>query len=126
MPRVKRAVPARQRRNKILKQAKGYWGGRHRLYITAKEAVMHAGMYAYRDRRNRKRDFRRLWITRISAAVRLEGLRYSEFIAGLVRAGIELDRKSLADLAVREPEQFSAIVAKVKDALAQAPVPVEA
>jgi large subunit ribosomal protein L20 len=119
MPRVKRAVPARQRRNKILKMAKGYYGGRHRLYITAKEAVMHAGMYAYRDRRNKKRDFRRLWITRISAAVRAEGLRYSEFIAGLHAAGIELDRKALAYLAAQEPASFSAVVEKVKSVLAE-------
>ncbi len=118
MPRVKRAVPARQRRNKILKLAKGYWGGRHRLYITAKEAVMHAGMYAYRDRRNRKRDFRRLWITRINAATRAQGMRYSQFIAGLHAAGITLDRKVLADLAVRQPEGFAAVVEKAKAALA--------
>lgn len=118
MPRVKRAVPARQRRNKILKLAKGYWGGRHRLYITAKEAVMHAGMYAYRDRRNRKRDFRRLWITRINAATRAQGMRYSQFIAGLHAAGITLDRKVLADLAVRQPEAFAAVVEKAKAALA--------
>ncbi len=119
MPRVKRGVTAHQRHRKVIKLAKGYWGRRHSLYKTANEAVMHAGQYAYRDRRQRKRDFRRLWITRISAACQQQGLRYSQFIAGLRKAGVELDRKVLADIAVREPDAFADIVSKARQALGE-------
>lgn len=111
MARVKRGVMARKRHNKLLKQAKGFRGARSRHYRVAHEAVMHALAYAYRDRRNRKRDFRRLWIQRINAAARLNGTTYSRLINGLKTAGINLDRKILADLAVRDPNAFSNIVA---------------
>lgn len=109
---------SRKRRKKILKLAKGYRGMRHTSYRRAKEAVMKALYYEYRDRRQRKRQFRRLWIARINAAVRPYGLSYSRFINGLKRAGIELDRKVLADMAVRDPEGFSKVVDRVKEALA--------
>jgi len=109
---------SRKRRKKILKLAKGYRGMRHSSYRRAKEAVMRALYYEYRDRRQRKRQFRRLWIARINAAVRPYGLSYSKFIDGLKKAGIELDRKVLADMAVRDPEGFSAIVEKAKSAIA--------
>ncbi len=109
---------SRKRRKKILKLAKGYRGMRHTSYRRAKEAVMRALYYEYRDRRQRKRQFRRLWIARINAAVRPYGLSYSRFINGLKRAGIELDRKVLADMAVRDPEGFSKVVDRVKEALA--------
>jgi large subunit ribosomal protein L20 len=118
MPRVKRGFKKKNRRVKILKLAKGYWGARSSNYRTAKEAVEHALLYAYRDRRARKRDFRRLWIVRIKAAARLNGLSYSRFIQGLKTAGIGLDRKVLADIAVRSPETFGRIAAKAKDAIA--------
>ena len=107
MPRVKRGFKARRRRNKILKAAKGYRGGLSKQLRTATIAVNRAGMYAYRDRRNRKRDFRRLWIVRINAAARENGLTYSRLIGGLQKAGIDLDRKILADMAVRDPVAFS-------------------
>jgi large subunit ribosomal protein L20 len=107
MPRVKRGFKARRRRNKILKAAKGYRGGHSKQLRTATVAVSRAGMYAYRDRRNRKRDFRRLWIVRINAAARENGLSYSRLIGGLQKAGIDLDRKILADMAVRDPVAFS-------------------
>jgi large subunit ribosomal protein L20 len=118
MPRVKRGFKRKNRRAKVLKLAKGYWGARSSNYRTAKEAVEHALLYAYRDRRARKRDFRRLWIVRIKAAARLNGLSYSRFILGLKTAGIGLDRKVLADIAVRSPETFGRIAAKAKDAIA--------
>jgi large subunit ribosomal protein L20 len=118
MPRVKRGVVARRRHKKILKQAKGYYGARSRVFRVAKQAVIKAGQYAYRDRRQRKRQFRALWIVRINAAARLNGLSYSRLIAGLKKAAIEIDRKVLADLAVHEKEVFSAIVEKAKGALA--------
>ncbi len=108
---------SRKRKKKILKLAKGYRGMRHTSYRRAKEAVMRALYYEYRDRRQRKREFRRLWIARINAAVRPYGLSYSRFINGLAKAGIELDRKILADMAVRDPEGFSKIVEKVKESL---------
>lgn len=111
MARVKRGVMARKRHTKLLKQAKGFRGARSRHYRVAHEAVMHALAYAYRDRRNRKRDFRRLWIQRINAAARLNGTTYSRLISGLKTAGITLDRKILADMAVRDPNAFSNIVA---------------
>ncbi|NQT79037.1 MAG: 50S ribosomal protein L20 [Candidatus Aminicenantes bacterium] len=116
MPRVKRGPRKRQRRSKILKQAKGYWGARSHNYRTAKEAVERALLYAYRDRRTRKRDFRRLWIIRIKAAAENNGLSYSRFIFGLKKLNIELDRKILADLAVNSPQTFLHIIQKVKDA----------
>lgn len=118
MPRVKRGVMTRKRHSRILTRAKGYWGARHRWYTQAFEAVMHAAQYAYRDRRVRKRDFRKLWIARINAATRAEGLSYSRFINGLGKAGITLDRKVLADLAVNDPTSFSALVQKASQALA--------
>jgi large subunit ribosomal protein L20 len=107
MPRVKRGVTARARHKKILKQAKGYYGARSRVYRVAKQAVIKAGQYAYRDRRQRKRQFRALWITRINAAAREFGLSYSRFMDGLKKASIEIDRKVLADLAVRDKEAFA-------------------
>jgi large subunit ribosomal protein L20 len=116
MPRVRRGTKKRGRRSKILKLAKGYWGARSRNYRTAKEAVERALLYAYRDRRTRKRDFRRLWIIRIKAAAENNGLSYSRFIHGLKELNIELDRKILADLAVNSPQTFFEIVQKVKDA----------
>jgi len=106
MTRVKRSVAARKKRRATLERAKGYRGEAHSNYKRAKEAVMKADSYAYRDRRNRKRDFRRLWITRINAAARQNGLTYATFMHGLAAAGIELDRKVLADIAVRDPETF--------------------
>ncbi|SBS33016.1 50S ribosomal protein L20 [Marinomonas aquimarina] len=118
MPRVKRGVQARRRHKKILKQAKGYYGARSRVFRVAKQAVIKAGQYAYRDRRQRKRQFRALWIARINAASRVNGLSYSRFIAGLKKASIEIDRKVLADLAVYEKEVFAAIVEKAKASLA--------
>jgi large subunit ribosomal protein L20 len=116
MPRVIRGTRKRERRSKILKLAKGYWGARSRNYRTAKEAVERALLYAYRDRRTRKRDFRRLWIIRIKAAAENNGLSYNRFIHGLKELNIELDRKILADLAVNFPQTFLEIVQKVKDA----------
>ncbi len=107
MPRVSTNVARLKRKNKILKQAKGYFGRRKNLYKTAKEAVERGWRYAYRDRKNRKRNFRRLWIVRINAAARLNELSYSRFMNGLKLAGIEIDRKQLADLAIRDPEAFS-------------------
>ncbi len=107
-------------RNRVLKRAKGFVGGRHRLYRSAKESLVRAGVYAYRDRRLRKRGLHRLWVIRINAAVRQLGLRYSQFIAGLRKAQIGLDRKMLAELAVSDPEGFSQVVDKVKAALATA------
>jgi large subunit ribosomal protein L20 len=106
-------------KNRLFKKAKGYVGGRRKLLRTAKENLVRAGKFAYRDRRNRKRDFRRLWIIRINAAARSFGLRYSEFIAGLVKAQIELDRKILADMAVTDPQGFETVVGLVKQALAK-------
>ncbi|MEW6038562.1 MAG: 50S ribosomal protein L20 [Pseudomonadota bacterium] len=107
MARVKRGVIARARHKKVLKQAKGYYGARSRVYRVAKQAVIKAGQYAYRDRRQRKRQFRALWITRINAGAREFGLSYSRFIAGLKKASIEIDRKVLADLAVRDKDAFA-------------------
>jgi len=114
MPRVKRGVTAHKRHKKVLERAKGYWGGRSRLFKTANEAVMHALDYAYRDRRNRKRDFRRLWIARINAAARQNGMQYSRFIEGLTKAGVEIDRKVMADLAVTDAAAFTALVQKAQ------------
>ena len=118
MPRVKRGVTARARHKKILALAKGYRGRRKNVYRVAKQAVMKAGQYAYRDRRAKKRVFRQLWIARINAASRGLGLSYSKFVAGLKKAEIDIDRKVLADLAVNDPAGFASIFAKVKAALA--------
>jgi large subunit ribosomal protein L20 len=112
--RVKKAVASRKRRKRILKQAKGYWGRRSRNLRRAKETIMRALAFAYRDRKAKKRTFRRLWITRINAAVRAHGLSYSKFINGLKKAGVELDRKVLADLAVRDANSFSKVVDTAK------------
>ena len=114
MPRVKHSVATKKRRKKVLKQTRGYWGGRSRLFRTAREALDRAQAYAYRDRRARKRDFRRLWIARINAAARLNGLSYSQLIHGLGQAGVEVNRKILADLAVRDPEAFAAVAERAK------------
>ncbi|WP_456267350.1 50S ribosomal protein L20 [Kushneria sp. AK178] len=116
MARVKRGVVARRRHKKILKQAKGYYGARSRTFRVAKQAVIKAAQYAYRDRRQRKRQFRALWIARINAAARTHGMSYSRFISGLKKAGIEIDRKILADLAVHEKQAFGAIVEQAKAA----------
>ncbi len=114
MPRANSSVPRHRRHRKIVKQAKGYYGARSRNFKAAKDAVWKAGVYAYRDRRQRKRQFRRLWILRINAAARLHGMTYSTFIAGLKRNGIELNRKVLADMAVDHPEAFAELVKTVK------------
>jgi large subunit ribosomal protein L20 len=118
MPRVKRGVTARRRHKKVLSQAKGYYGARSRIYRVAKQAVIKAGQYAYRDRRQRKRQFRALWIARINAGARLNEMSYSRFINGLKKANIEIDRKVLADLAVHEKDAFTALVTRAKEALA--------
>ena len=118
MPRVKRSVHARKKRRKVLEQAKGYWGLKSTNYTYAKEQVEHSLVYAYRDRKNRKREFRRLWIVRINAAARLNGITYSKMMYGLKQAGIEVDRKMLADLAVSDPVAFGAIAEQAKAALA--------
>ena len=117
MPRVNHAVATKKRKKKLLKQAKGYWGGRSRLFRTAREAVDRAQVYAYRDRRKRKRDFRRLWIARINAAARINGISYSQLIHGLDKAGVEINRKMLADLAVRDPGAFTAVVEQARSHL---------
>ena len=114
MPRTKHSVASKKRKKKVLKLAKGYFGGRSRLFRTAREAVNRAQAYAYRDRRVRKRDFRKLWIARINAAARLNGISYSQLIHGLNRAEIIINRKVLADLAVRDPATFTAVVEKAR------------
>ena len=118
MTRVKRSVNAKKKRRATLERAKGFRGEAHSSYRRAKEAVMKADAYAYRDRRNRKRDFRRLWITRINAAARAEGMTYATFIHGLQTAGVELDRKVLADIAVRDPETFRRFADSAREAAA--------
>ena len=117
MARVKRGVVAHARHKKVLKQAKGYYGARRKVYRVAKQAVIKAGQYAYRDRRTRKRQFRRLWIVRINAAARQFGLSYSRFMDGLNKAGIEVDRKVLADLAVHDIAAFGVLAEKAKEKL---------
>ena len=117
MPRVKRSVHARKKRRKVLEQAKGYWGLKKSSYRYAKEQVDHSLVYAYRDRKARKRTFRRLWIVRINAAARVHGLSYNQFVAGCRKANIELDRKVLADLAVADPPAFAKIAEQAKAAL---------
>jgi large subunit ribosomal protein L20 len=118
MARVKRSVHAKKKRREILAKAKGYYGSRSRRFKVAKEQVMHSGRYAYNDRRDRKGQFRRLWIARIGAGARQNGLSYSEFIHGLGRAGIEVDRKILADMAVNDPVGFANLARAARDALA--------
>ncbi|MBM7714776.1 50S ribosomal protein L20 [Siminovitchia sp. FSL H7-0308] len=117
MPRVKGGTVTRRRRKKVLKLAKGYYGSKHRLFKVANQQVMKSYMYAYRDRRNKKRDFRKLWITRINAAARMNGLSYSRLMHGLKVAGIEVNRKMLADLAVSDEKAFAELANKAKSAL---------
>ena len=117
MPRVKRAVSAHKKRRTVLNRAKGYYGAKSRSYRAAKEQVQHSLQYQYRDRRNKKRDVRRLWITRINAAARINGLSYSVFMNGLKKAGVELDRKVLSDMAINDPEAFASLVEVAKKAL---------
>ncbi|NOK60493.1 MAG: 50S ribosomal protein L20 [Chloroflexi bacterium AL-W] len=116
MARVKRGMMSRKRHNKLLKEAKGYRGSRSRRIRVARQTVLKALSYAYRDRKNRKRDFRRLWIIRINAAARLHGLSYSRLMSGMKRAGIDIDRKILADMAVRDPDGFRGVVNQVQQA----------
>jgi large subunit ribosomal protein L20 len=118
MARVKRGVTAGRRHKKVLHKAKGYYNARRKIYRVAKQAVIKAGQYAYRDRRAKKREFRALWIARINAGARLHGLSYSRFINGLLKAGIRIDRKMLANLAIHDPAAFSAIVEQAKAKLA--------
>jgi len=117
MPRVKSGMTNRARHKKVLKQAKGYFGSKHRLYKSANEQVMHAGKYAYRDRRQKKRDFRKLWITRINAACRENGISYSKFINGLSIAEININRKMLSEIAIDNPQAFTELVETAKKAL---------
>src|SRR3977135_3230719 len=120
MPRVKRSVHARKKRRKVLEEAKGSWGLKSRSYRYAKEQVEHSLVYAYRDRKNKKREFRRLWIMRINAGARANGLSYNQFVNGGTKAGMQLDAKGLADLAVSDPAAFGQIVEQAKAALANA------
>jgi large subunit ribosomal protein L20 len=117
MARVKRSVHSKKKRREVMKAAKGYYGARSRRYRVAKEQLLHSGVYAYRDRRDKKGQFRRLWITRIGAAARQNGLTYSQVIHGLSEAGIDVDRKILADLAVHDPATFSALAGAAREAL---------
>ena len=117
MPRVKGSTIHRARRKKVMEEAKGYFGSKHRLYKSAKEQVMHSGKYAYRDRRQKKRDFRKLWITRINAACRENEISYSKFINGLSKAGVTVNRKMLSEIAIDNPKSFSDLVTIAKDAL---------
>jgi len=119
MPRVKGGTVTRRRRKKVLKLAKGYFSSKHTLYRTANQAVMKSGLYAYRDRRQKKRDFRKLWITRINAAARQNGLSYSRLMYGLKQAGIEVNRKMLADLAVNDAQAFAQLAEEAKKAIAK-------
>lgn len=120
MPRVKRGTKRHQRRKKVLKAVKGYFLGKSKLFKFAAEALDRAGQFAYRDRKTRKRDFRRLWIVRIGAAARQNGINYNQFVFGLKKAGIELDRKILADIALEDPAGFAQLVEKAKEAIGQA------
>lgn len=117
MPRAVDGTRRKDRRNKILEKAKGYWGRRSKLHRVAKDAVAKAGMYAFRDRRAKKRDFRQLWIARISAACRSEGMTYSRFMEGLKKSNVELDRKALSNIAIEDPQAFKAIVETARKAL---------
>jgi large subunit ribosomal protein L20 len=123
MPRVKRGTLVKKRHNKILEAASGYFGGKRSLFKTANEQFMKSGNYAYRDRRNKKREFRRLWITRISAACRLNGISYNRFIEGLTKSGVAVDRKILSELAISEPGAFTQLVAQATSALRSAGQP---
>ncbi len=125
MARVKGGNVSKNRRRKVLKQAKGYFGSKHRLYKTAQEQVFHSGTYAFRDRRQNKRNFRKLWITRINAACRLNDISYSKFIAGLNKAGIEINRKMLSEIAINDAASFTELVKVSKDALNGKTVKVE-
>lgn len=116
MARVKRGVTASAKHKKIRDLAKGYYGAKHRWFRTANEAVMHAGQYAYRDRKNKKREFRRLWITRINAAARINGISYSQLINGLLKAGIQIDRKALSELAIADAAAFAKVAEAAKAA----------
>lgn len=120
MPRVKRGVQAHRRHKKVLNQAKGYYGARSRVYRVAKQAVIKAGQYAYRDRKVKKRDFRSLWIQRINAATRAHGMSYSRFMDGLKKTGIDIDRRVLADLAIHEKDAFAKLVECAREAQAAA------
>jgi len=122
MTRVKGGTIHRARRSKVLDQAKGYFGSKHRLYKTAHEQVMHSGKYAFRDRRQKKRDFRKLWITRINAACRMNEISYSKFINGLTKAGVAFNRKMLSELAIDNPEAFASLVEIAKKSLDNKPV----
>ena len=115
MARVKNGAVTKARHKKVLKAAKGYFGSKHRLYKTAKEQLMHSGQYAFRDRKQKKRDFRKLWIARINAACRNEGISYSRFIEGLTKAGVEVNRKMLSEIAINDPKAFSELVKVAKD-----------
>ena len=115
MARVKSSVVTKQRHKKVLKRAKGYFGSKHRLYKTAKEQLMHSGQYAFRDRKQKKRDFRKLWITRINAACRENEISYSRFIEGLTKAGVEVNRKMLAEIAINDKETFASLVKVAKE-----------
>lgn len=115
MARVKNGATTKARHKKVLKQAKGYFGSKHRLYKTAKEQLMHSGQYAYRDRKQKKRDFRKLWIIRINAACRENEISYSRFIEGLTKAGVEVNRKMLSEIAINDPASFKELVAVAKD-----------
>ena len=115
MARVKNGAVTKARHKKVLKQAKGYFGSKHRLYKTAKEQLMHSGQYAYRDRKQRKREFRKLWITRINAACRQNDISYSRFIEGLTKAGVEVNRKMLSEIAINDPKTFAKFVKIAKD-----------
>ena len=117
MTRVKNSVVTKKRHKKVLKAAKGYFGSKHRLYKTAKEQLMHSGQYAFRDRKQKKRDFRKLWITRINAACRENELSYSRFIEGLTKAGVEVNRKMLSEIAINDPKAFAEIVKTAKAGL---------
>jgi large subunit ribosomal protein L20 len=126
MPRVKRGMTSRAKHKKILQRAEGHYGARHRLIKTARESVMHAQAYAYRDRRNRKRDMRALWITRINAASRMYGMPYKELIHGLALAGVHVDRKIMADMAVTDLRGFGALVTSARSALEAKSTPAKA
>lgn len=115
MARVKNGAVTKARHKKVLKEAKGYFGSKHRLYKTAKEQLMHSGQYAFRDRKQKKREFRKLWITRINAACRQEGISYSRFIEGLTKAGVEVNRKMLSEIAINDPKMFSEFVKVAKE-----------
>ena len=126
MPRVKRGMMTHKRHKKVLETTKGYWGGKRNLFKTANEQFMKSGNYAYRDRRNKKREFRALWITRISAACRAEGMQYCRFIEGLTKAGITLDRKVMAEMAVSDHTSFTQLVAQAASVLKQLGEPAAA